>query len=241
MMIILILIGFCASFIGTLAGSGGLISMPALLLLGVPIHSAIAAAKFSNIFSSFSSFYTLFRKKEVTLSSVVVIVPLALLGGITGALCASVLSEQQMTMIAIVLLSFALVVNILKKLPKEEVVNNIIPKSTRPLLFFNGVYDGLFGPGQATLLMYTHLYNGLSYIKAMAFTRFQTFMSCIGAFFTYFFAGYFDWQISILLATGSLIGGLIAVKVATKLSTNHLKNLLRIVTSILIIQLIIGI
>ncbi|MES1039283.1 TSUP family transporter [Peribacillus simplex] len=54
--ILLLTISFTASFVGTLAGSGGLIGMPSLLLLiGLPIHQIIGSVKFSNMFSSFSS------------------------------------------------------------------------------------------------------------------------------------------------------------------------------------------
>ncbi|MET1177846.1 TSUP family transporter [Peribacillus simplex] len=61
--ILLLVISSAASFVGTLAGGGGLIGMTSLLLIGLPIHQVIGSVKFPNMFSSFSSFYTLFKKK----------------------------------------------------------------------------------------------------------------------------------------------------------------------------------
>ena len=54
-------IGLLATTVGTLAGGGGLISFPSMLLLGVPVHSAIGANKVSNTVSSFTSFWHLYR------------------------------------------------------------------------------------------------------------------------------------------------------------------------------------
>ncbi|MBM7694604.1 putative membrane protein YfcA [Peribacillus deserti] len=65
-LVLIILIGFCTTFVGTLTGGGGLIGMPSLLLIGLPIHSVIATAKFSNVFSSFSSFYVLLKQRELS-------------------------------------------------------------------------------------------------------------------------------------------------------------------------------
>lgn len=56
--IIMFLIGVCATTLGTLAGGGGLISLPAMLLLGVPVHSAIGANKVSNKSVRFQAFTT---------------------------------------------------------------------------------------------------------------------------------------------------------------------------------------
>ena len=54
---ILFLTGIFATTVGTLAGSGGFINFPIMILLGIPVHSAIAANKVSNTISSFSSFF----------------------------------------------------------------------------------------------------------------------------------------------------------------------------------------
>ncbi|MDR4927426.1 hypothetical protein QNH50_07315 [Peribacillus simplex] len=65
--ILLLVISFAASFVGTLAGSGGLIGMPSPLLIGLPKHQVIGSVKFSTMCSSFSSFYILYKKKQLKL------------------------------------------------------------------------------------------------------------------------------------------------------------------------------
>ncbi|MCY9141836.1 hypothetical protein [Peribacillus frigoritolerans] len=93
-----------------------------------------------------------------------------------------------------------------------------------PSLFGISVHDGMFGPGQATMLMYTFLRNGATYLQSLAFSRFQTFISCTAAF------------IAIYYTFGSLIGLQLALRVAQKISTGQLKFILHSVTIALLIH-----
>jgi uncharacterized membrane protein YfcA len=211
--------------------------MPSMLLIGMPIHQAIAAAKFANIFSSFSSFIVLLKDKTISFKSVIKIMPVALLGGTTGGIIANLISEQIMTMIAVILLTFALLLTLIKKPKEVNQENTNLPKSVYPILFGIGVYDGMFGPGQATLLMYTYLHKGFSYLKALAYSRFQTFISCFGSIFSYVAAGNFNIEASLFYVIGSVLGAQVAVRIVHRISAVHLKRLLNVITVILIVQL----
>ncbi|WLD94980.1 sulfite exporter TauE/SafE family protein [Alkalihalobacillus sp. AL-G] len=238
MEISLFIIGFIATFIGTLAGSGGLINLPAMLLIGVPIHSAIASNKFSNTLSSFSSFFVLLRKKEVDLKSALKIAPFSFVGGIAGGLIASSLSENVMMIIGISLLIVAFLVSFIGKPVEQSSRTSEVSYWTYPSLFGIGTYDGMFGPGQATFQMYLFFYQGIGYLRTIAYTRFNTFLSCLGAFITYFFADLIRWDVAIPLAIGSILGSQIAVRLAGKFSKTAVKILLRIITVLLLIQLV---
>lgn len=237
MEVLIFLIGFTGTFIGTLAGGGGLISLPAMLAIGIPIHSAIAANKFSNTLSSFSSFFKLLREKKVTFKRSLIIAPFSLFGGIAGGFCATLISEKTMTAFAIILLCFALVLHFIKKPKVREDGSLPIKKQAYPALFGIGFYDGVFGPGQGTLLMYTFLHQGVSYITAIAYSRFQTFLSCLGATLIYYHSGHINWDLTLFLAAGSLTGAQVSLIFAKKISAAYLKVILRSVTLLLIIQL----
>lgn len=211
--------------------------MPSMLLIGMPIHQAIAAAKFANIFSSFSSFMVLLKDRRITFKSVLKISPVALLGGTTGGIIANSISEQVMTLIAIILLSFALILTLIKKPKEANEENTNLPKTIYPILYGIGVYDGMFGPGQATLLMYTYLHKGFSYLKALAYSRFQTFISCFGSIFSYVAAGNFNVEASLIYVIGSVIGAQVAIRIVHRISAVHLKRLLNVITVVLIVQL----
>ncbi|OXS63429.1 hypothetical protein B0G93_103260 [Bacillus sp. V-88] len=235
MEVILFFTGLIVALIGTLAGSGGLIGMPVMLLVGLPIHTAIATAKFSNIISSFSSFIYLVRERKITWKECLPILPIALAGGLSGAFLSDKISASLLEWMAFFFLLFALALSLLKGFqPKERTQKHY---RVYGLLYFISTYDGLFGPGQATMLMYTHLFHGLSYLKSVALTRFQTFVSCLGAFTVYFHNGHVEWGVAVPFALGALIGAQLAVRLASRLSMKHLQMLLNILTFILILQL----
>jgi uncharacterized protein len=234
MEVLLFFTGMIVAFVGTLAGSGGLIGMPMMLLLGIPVHTSIATAKFSNIISSSSSFVYLLKDRKVTFRECLPIIPLAAAGGMIGSYLSDQINPSVLEWMAFFFLLFALLLSLLKGIKpagKKEVYTLPVGK-----LFLISAYDGLFGPGQATLIMYTHLMHGLTYLKTVALTRFQTFVSCLGAFIMYFINGHVDWVTAIPFALGALVGAQLSVRLAAKVSIKQAGKLLNIITFILIIQ-----
>ena len=185
--------------------------------------------------SSFSSFYILFKKKQLKLKDALQLIPFALFGGLCEGLLANSVSEKAMNLLAICLLTVALIMNLI---PSDE-SDWHLPKEVYSSLFGINVYDGMYGPGQATMLMYTFLGNGATYLQSLAFTRFQTFISCTAAFITYFTAGNIARGIAIYYTIGSLIGSQLALRVSQRISTGQLKFILHSVTIALLIQLVI--
>lgn len=235
----LFFIGLIANVLGTLAGGGGLISLPAMLVMGIPVHSAIGANKVSNTVSSLSSFIVIYKYKEVTVKEALIIVPLCLGGGITGGLIASLLTESTMTIIAVVLLSFALLTSFLGSSNFDGTRPLVVNKKSGASLFGIGLYDGVFGPGSGTLMMYVLSSLGVSYIRAVGLARIAIFSSCFGASITYIATGKIMWAVTIALLLGSVSGAQIGVHLARKLKKEYVKPLLRIVTITLIIQIIV--
>ncbi|WP_404449842.1 sulfite exporter TauE/SafE family protein [Sutcliffiella horikoshii] len=233
----LTVIGFIATFIGTLGGGGGLINLPSMLLLGVPIHTAIASNKFSNTFSSFTSFYTIWKKQQVNLKLGLSIVPFTIIGGGTGALLASFLTEEILLKMALVLLVIATILNISKSKLKKKEHNGTIAPLYYPTYIGIGAFDGLFGPGQATLLMHSFINAGHSFLTSIGLTRLQTFASCFISFLVYFTMGYFDWRVGVALGIGSFFGAQTALKLANRLAFLPWQKILSAFSVFLIIYL----
>lgn len=236
--IIMFFIGVCATTLGTLAGGGGLISLPAMLLLGIPVHSAIGANKVSNTVSSFSSFYYLIKKKTITLKESIWLVPVSLTGGITGGLIASAISEDQMYLVVSVLLLFAFVTSFIGKQGFTGQDPLRISKKSVAGLYSIGIYDGMFGPGQGTLMLYLFSYLNISYIRAIGFVRLATFSSCFGAAATYILSGNIFWPLTIALLLGSVTGAQTGVRIAEKLNPRFVKPILRGMTVLLLVQIL---
>ena len=232
------LIGFIATTVGTLAGGGGLISFPSMLLLGIPVHSAIGANKVSNTVSSFTSFWHLYRKGEVNGKESIWIMPVSIIGGMSGGMTATYMSDSMLTIVASIFLVFGYIISFLGKGNFTGQVEKLsLNKYSFSGLFGIGMYDGMFGPGQGTLLFNLFGYLNLSYIKAVALVRLATVSSCMGAAVTYIASGSIIWPITLCLMLGSITGAQLGVRVAEKLKPQYVKPILRIMTLLLIIQL----
>ena len=112
---ILFIVGLIGNILGTLVGGSGLITLPTMLLLGMPAHSAIGANKVSSMISTFSNIVVVLRSKELTKQELIPIVAIGAFGGILGGLTASFISVKTLTFIAIVLMCFAFLLSLIGK------------------------------------------------------------------------------------------------------------------------------
>ncbi|WP_432354248.1 sulfite exporter TauE/SafE family protein [Sporosarcina sp. A2] len=237
--IVLYFTGLVAMMLGTLAGGGGLITMPAMLLMGIPIHSVIGASKISTTVSSFSTFLTVLLKKQITLRESWWILPVSLTGGTLGGLAATHIMEATLYKLAIILLIGAFLTSFLSKADFAGEASLKPSKTGITGLVGIGLYDGLFGPGQGTLLLYVFNHLRISYMRSIGFVRLATFSSGFGAAISYIAMGKIIWPIACALVLGSLSGAQIGVRIAGKLNPQHVRILLRVVIIGLIIQLIV--
>ncbi len=237
-LILLYVIGVVATTIGTLAGGGGFINLPTMLLLGMPIHSAIGANKVSNTVSSFSSFFTLYKRKQISFKDSYWIIPFSLIGGLTGGWIASLLSSKYLFIVAIVLLVLGFLTSFIGKDNFRGNKELTLNKVSGPGLYGIGIYDGLFGPGQGTLMLYLFSYLNVAYIKSVGLVRLATFSSCFGAAISYIASGVIIWPLTLALMAGSITGAQVGVRIAEKLNPRFVKPILRVITTILIVQLI---
>lgn len=235
---LLFCIGVIATTVGTLAGGGGLISLPAMLFLGMPIHSAIGANKVSNTISSFSSFFTLYKRKQISLKESSWLVPFSLGGGIAGGLIATQLSSENLYVIAIILLVFAFFSSFIGKSKTIGAQPLKLTPVSGTGLFGIGIYDGLFGPGQGTLMLYLFSYLNIAYVRSVGLVRLATFSSCFGAAISYILSGAIIWPMTLALMAGSVTGAQLGVRIAEKLNPDYVKPILRLATALIIVQLI---
>ncbi|MGE7952915.1 sulfite exporter TauE/SafE family protein [Lysinibacillus xylanilyticus] len=235
-------IGIIAAFIGTLAGGGGLITIPAMMLVGIPIQTSIATNKFSSGIAALSSIFYLLYHQELRLTSIIKYVAVAISGGICGALLTVSMSEKTMNIIACILLIFALFVTLKNRewtVSSEENDTKHNNRFWQPFLI--AAYDGGFGPGSSTFSILHYLRYHYSYIKAVQLTRVLIFGSCSGAFLVFYQTGFIQWHYAIAMAVGSIIGSQLGLLVLPKIPIKAAKILLIVIISLLLIQVAIKI
>jgi len=239
--LILVCIGTIAAFIGTLAGGGGLITLPAMMLVGIPIQTSIATNKFSTGISALSSIFYLLYYKELHVKAILKYIAIAVAGGICGALLAVSLSEETMNFTACILLIFALIVTLKNKAWTETANHTKHKTSSLWQPFFIAMYDGGFGPGSSTFSILHYLRWHHTYIKAVQLTRVLIFGSCTGAFVVFYQTGFIQWRYAIAMALGSIIGSQLGLLVLPRIPLKVAKLLLTVIISLLIIQMVLKI
>lgn len=151
---------FLAGFVDSIAGGGGLISLPAYMIAGLPAHTAIATNKISSAMgTTVSTFYYLrqgFMKWKICVPAIVA----AIAGSSLGAKITLMIDEKVLKIAMLVVLPVILFYVLRSKALQEKPDYEIVDKVTRNLImkcigiaFVVGIYDGIYGPGTGTFLM----------------------------------------------------------------------------------------
>ena len=141
---------FLAGFVDAVAGGGGLISLPAYLLAGVPVHNAVATNKLSSATGTLISTVRLCKNKFVDWILVLPCIPMALLGSSIGAHLALIASDKLLRYMLIPVLPVVAFYVLRKKNMDEK--GGVCSLAV-------GCYDGFYGPGTGTFLLL--LFTGL--------------------------------------------------------------------------------
>lgn len=149
---------FFAGFVDSIAGGGGIISLPAYHIAGLPPTMALGTNKFSSTFGTSISTFRFVRNGKIHVKAAIVSVTTAFIGSALGALLAGYVSDVILKYFLIIMLP-VLAVFVLKNKKFNENGFEIPLTLSKTLLlaalagFVIGCYDGFFGPGTGTFLI----------------------------------------------------------------------------------------
>ena len=232
--------GFVAGLYGSSVGSGGLVSLPTLILTGLPIHIAIATNRFAVFF--LETIAAIRFRKEIKFN-----VPFGLLLGFLAAIGAyfgskmilNIEPELLNPIIAVVLILVFIFLLFNKKMEEKETHQRkyylLLLITTVPLL---GIYGGSFGAGFGTFTMILLIAAGYSYIQSAALSRVIGSIMSLTAALTFAFHGVIDYKNGIVLAAGYSLGGWIGAGISVKKGSKYVRLLLFVVVVISALKLV---
>ena len=148
---------FLAGFVDSIGGGGGLISLPAYLLAGLPVHRAIATNKLSSACGTSLSTFRFLRHGLINLKLAVPSVAAALAGSSLGAQLSLMVSEDVMKYILFAVLPLAAFFVLNRHLFRDYGGKAAVTRRTVAVCilaaFIIGGYDGFYGPGTGTFLI----------------------------------------------------------------------------------------
>lgn len=230
---------FIAGFIDSIAGGGGLISLPSYMLAGLPPHFAYGTNKLAMSFGTFFSTARFARSGKIHYKSAVISALCALAGSYLGARAALALDEKYLKYCLLVLLPVIAVFLLTRKGFGEKDVSSGI--SNKKMILFSmlsgliiGAYDGFFGPGTGTFLIlaYTGLI-GLNLTTASGNAKVVNLASNIAAVVTFIQGGKVAFEIGIPAAIFAIMGNWIGSGLAIKNGAKIIRPIFIIVVILL--------
>jgi uncharacterized membrane protein YfcA len=234
---------FFAGFIDSIAGGGGLIQLPALLI-GLPkseTAEVLGTNKLSSIFGT-STAAVLYRKQIKPDPKVLLAMGVpALLGSAGGAMLASKIPTSSMRPVVLVLLIVVAIYTWFKPdLGKFENLRHL-PRRRVQIAALAGViigfYDGIFGPGTGSFLMLILVASlGYAFITASAIAKVVNVATNVGAILVFGINGAVIWQIGIIMGVANISGAIIGARLAIKGGSTLVRKVFLLVTVALIVK-----
>lgn len=234
---------FLAGFVDSIAGGGGLISLPSYTFIGLPAHFVLGTNKFSSSFGTFFSTMRFMKNGKIHYKSAVASVISALLGSFLGAKAALALDEVYLKYVLIVLLPIIAIFILTRRgFGEEDKSFNLSSKKIISLSLLSGLligaYDGFFGPGTGTflILMYTGVI-GFNLTTASGNAKIVNLASNIAAVLTFIASGKVAYQIGIPAALCGILGNWIGSGLAIKRGAKVIRPVFISVIALLFIKI----
>jgi len=208
--ILFTLVGF-AGFVDSIAGGGGLITIPTYIALGVPAELILGTNKCVSTTGGTMAIFRYIKNKTINFSIMIYGIIAGILGSFTGAYFSKLLDNQKMVYLLIILVPLILFLNYKRSRIKPDRINDLTKKQviSRTLVIglVIGCYDGLFGPGTGTFLIISMVFFlHMEMIKASPNARIINYASNISAFIFFLIKGAIAWKIASVAILGSLVG-----------------------------------
>ncbi|MCW5314911.1 TSUP family transporter [Nostoc sp. KVJ3] len=229
-LLLLIAIFFLTSVISVITGSTSLITVPVMLQLNIEPRIALATNMLALTFMSVGGTLPFIGKKTIDRNRLPIIISLTLLGSIIGALLVLVVPSKSMPLIISILMivvavfsitnrNAGIVLRIGRPSPIEEIGGYVAT-------FVLGVYGGFFSGGYVTMLTaaYVSLFR-MTFVQAIANTKFINIFSSLIATIIFFTQGIVDYKLGIILSITMFIGGIVGSRVALRLSNLWLRRI----------------
>ncbi len=239
--LILFISAFFAGFVDSIAGGGGIITIPTLLILGLPPHFAIATNKLQAVTGSFTSSFNYIKNNLTHPNKFIEGIIFTGIGAILGTYTITLISDKFLNYIIIILLAIVLIIYMKNPHIGKEKKSEKMSKKVFFIIFglCLGFYDGFFGPATGTFWTLSLIFFlGKDLKSATANTKIMNFTSNIISLFFFIPTGFIIYQIGFIMMGGQILGALIGSNTVVKKEINFIRNTIIIVVFIILLKLI---
>jgi uncharacterized membrane protein YfcA len=239
----LCVMSFLAGFVDSIAGGGGLLLLPPLLLAGIPPQLCLGTNKFASMLGTSTALFNFSKNGKVIWKIAAFGLLFSLTGSVLGTKTILLFEQKTIAKIVITLLPLAALTTFIPKKQLKVSVSEFSKKELHIYIpvfcFVIGFYDGFFGPGTGTFLIFGfYMFLGLHLIQASAVSKVFNLASNVGSFITFAFADKVLYSVGIPIAIANILGGYLGSMLAIRKGQKIVKIFMLIVFLILFITLI---
>lgn len=235
---------FLAGFLDSIAGGGGLISLPAFLIAGVPPHMALGTNKMSSVLGTSMATWRFAKNGYIQLKKVIWFIVAALIGSTIGANLTLHVSERIVEYMMIGVLPVVAFYVLRNKKMGDDTLAHTIPEKKSFLIalaaaFVIGVYDGFYGPGTGTFLILV-LTGAARYAmkEAAGTTKAINLSSNVAAIITFIINGKVIYPLGLAAGLCSILGNYIGSGMVMTNGQKIVRPLVLVVLTILFVKII---
>ena len=237
-MFAMVAMGFVAAFIDSVVGGGGLISVPTLMWAGLPMLNVLGTNKVASCMGACAGFLTYLRSGKIDKKIMRVMFPLSFIGSIFGVLVVRQVPPDFLRPLVVVMLIVIAIYSVAKKdwgADKQSV--SVSQKNYllgMVIIFALGFYDGFFGPGTGSFMLFMFLMTGYGFLGAAANARAANFASNLAAVIVFTILGLVNFSYAIPMGLGMILGAFCGAKMAISKGAAYVRPLFIGMTVILI-------
>ncbi|WP_409177341.1 sulfite exporter TauE/SafE family protein [Brevibacillus fortis] len=241
--VLLAVFGFVAAFIDSTVGGGGLISLPALLGLGMPPYLALGTNKLAGTISSATSSYTFIKNGKFDKKLMLILFPVSLIGAYFGAKTVLFVPQEFLKILVVIMMALIFVYTLFNKRFGQDSNYKGLTKFTLgigiPFTFLIGFYDGFFGPGTGSFFVFLMvLLFGYDFVIAAGNGRILNLASNISALFVFTMEGKVVFMTGLIMGIAMLLGANLGAKMAIKTGVRYVRPLFLVVSITLIVKMV---
>lgn len=210
------LIAIIAGVVDAIAGGGGLITIPSLLLVGVPPMIALGTNKLQAVIGELTTSIIFIKSKQVSIKGIFLGLSCTAIGAVVGAVSVSLFDKSSLEIILPILMVFITIYSVTSNKLKATLNSDAKISTTQFMVMCGlliGFYNGFFGPGTGSIWMLAFvILLGHTIKQATMATKPLNLVGNISSLIFFIVIGHVDYKMGLVMGAGQIIGSFMGSK-----------------------------
>lgn len=216
---LLYMMAFAAGFVDAIAGGGGMIQLPALMIVrpDLPIPTLLGINKLSSFIGTSGALARYAHGVRIQWNLILPSAVIAFFFSMAGAQLVMKVNSEILRPLVIVLLVGVFIYSLLRERLKRRTQSQ--PSISKAIVWGSlmGFYDGFFGPGTGGFLIFGFVsLLGMTFLKASASAKVVNWATNLAALLAFAWSGHLDYRLGLMMGAFNLVGGITGSHLAIK-------------------------